>query len=134
MNKTVETRTEEITLRDDGIVYCVAKQGIILTLKDAKENILAISKLANGKKVPVLVDIRGATEATKEARKYFSNDEVAEVQSAVAMLVDSGFSKLLGNFFIGLNRPLFPIRLFMKEQEALRWLENFQSENVATEK
>ena len=122
--KTIETKTEIITLRNDGIVHCIAKNGISIELEDAKENILAIAKISPKLPKPVLVDIRQSSGASKEARKYFGSDEVAVVQSAVALLVDSGLSKLLGNFFVGLNKPIFPLKLFTNEQEALNWLKS----------
>jgi len=129
MAEKTETKTEIITLREDGIVHCVAKPEAYITLEDAQENIQAISKIAKGIKSPVLVDIRKSSGASKEARKYFSSPEVATVQSAVAMLIDSGFSKLMGNFFIGLNKPLFPLKLFTNMDEAIKWLAPFTTRN-----
>jgi len=125
MAEEIETKTEIISLRKDGIVHCIALPDAYITLEDAKENIQAINKVAGGIKSPVLVDIRKSSGAAKEARKYFSSPEVATVQSAVAMLIDSGFSKLMGNFFIGLNKPLFPLKLFTNMDEALEWLAGY---------
>jgi len=125
MEKKIETRTEIIYLGEEGIVYCIARKGTILEIDDAKENVQAIAKVIGNGKAPVFVDIRQSEGASKEARKYFTSNEVAEIQSAVAMLVDSGFSKLIGNFFIGLNKPIFPLKLFTSKDEAVYWLKNF---------
>jgi hypothetical protein len=46
----------------------------------------------------------------------------------VALLVGSPMSRAIGNFFIGLNKPLIPTRLFVSEPEALAWLRGFLPE------
>jgi hypothetical protein len=34
-------------------------------------------------------------------------------------------ARAIGNFFMGLNKPLIPTRLFTSEAEALGWLREF---------
>ena len=116
------TKTEEIKMLTSGIIHCKVLPDTFLTEDDARENIEAISRMAKGKRVPVIVDIRAAKGASKEARKFFGKKEVAEVQSACAMITGSPLTKLLGNFFIGVNKPLFPTKLFTDEKDALNWL------------
>jgi len=123
--KKILTKTEEIVLLDDNIVYCRVLPGKLMSLEEGKVNIQAISKIANGKRVSVVVDIRESKGVTKECRKYFASKEVAEVQSACALIIESPFSRLIGNFFLGLNKPLFPTKLFNDEHEAINWLKQF---------
>lgn len=122
----VSTRTEEISLHEPGgIVRCVVKKDAFMTLDDARENIEAVKQLANGRLVPVLVDIRSSKGADKGARDFFSGKEATETQSACALLVGSLVSQLIGNFFLGLNKTKFPIQVFTSEQKAEEWLKTF---------
>jgi len=121
----IKTRTEHIVLGEDGIVKCKAFKYSQHTLEDAKENIEAVRLLAKGRRVPVLVDITEVKGADREARAYLASEEVAVVQSAAALIVGSPISKLVGNFFIGLNKTTFPTRLFTDEKRAVKWLNTF---------
>lgn len=96
-----------------------------MNLDDAKENVAAVKKLSDNKRVPVLIDISGSKGITKEARDYFSSNEVAETQSACALIVKTLLARLIGSFFLGLNKTKFPIQLFTNEDDAEAWLKTF---------
>jgi hypothetical protein len=38
------------------------------------------------------------------------------------MLIRSSISRILGNFFLGLNKTRFPLRMFADLDDALAWL------------
>jgi hypothetical protein len=38
------------------------------------------------------------------------------------MLIDSPLGVVIGNFFLKVNRPPYPLRLFRNEREAEQWL------------
>jgi hypothetical protein len=42
--------------------------------------------------------------------------------SAFAIIIQSPLSRVIGNFFMGLNKPRVPARLFKSEKEAVKWL------------
>ncbi|MBS1256380.1 MAG: hypothetical protein MAG581_02202 [Deltaproteobacteria bacterium] len=69
-----------------------------------------------------LIDIRIVRSIDKESRKFYTGKEASEITLGVALLIGSKLSRMLGNFFIGLDRPPYPIRLFNIEEEALIWL------------
>ncbi|MCC6751370.1 MAG: STAS/SEC14 domain-containing protein [Deltaproteobacteria bacterium] len=98
------------------------------TLEHARENIAVCAKFANGRRRPVLVDIRSLTAIDGDARRYYAGDEAAQVESAIALLVGSPVSRMVGNFFLSINRPQVPVRLFTIEGEALAWLRGFIDE------
>lgn len=123
--REIVTRTEKLSYTDDGIIKCVALPDIIMGLNEAKENIEAVKAIANGKIIPVLVDITQSKGATKEARAYLASADVAKVQSACALLISSSLSQLIGNFFLGLNKTKFPVKLFKDEAKAIEWLKTF---------
>jgi hypothetical protein len=124
MSKVI-TKSETIILDSSGIVKCCIHDDYYLELDDAKENIEAIKQFGNGKPIPVLVDIRESKGGSKESRAYFASEETGKIQSACALIVSSPLSRLIGNFFIGLNKTKFPTKLFLKEDEAVAWLKTF---------
>lgn len=122
----IETRTERIWLGPDGVVRGEARAGLTMVLDDAVENVAAVARLAQGARVPLLLDLRAyASSASREAREYYAGPENAKVNIAVGILIRSSVGRLIGNFFIGLNRTLFPTRLFSSPEEALAWLRQF---------
>ena len=126
MTREITTRTGKQWLGDDGIVRQVVFPGAEQTLADAVEHIRAIAALMpGGRRGPLLVDLRGTAAASREARAYFAGPETAKVVSAVALLVGSPISSVIGNFFLRLNQPRYPTRLFTDEAEALPWLKGF---------
>lgn len=127
-NRNIEqiiTRTERIELDDLGIVVCTVLDNAYVTEDDARENIEAVLELAQGKPMPVLVDIRRSKGISKEARAFLSGREITAVQCACALLVESSISRVIGSFFLGLNKTHFPLRLFTSEQDAREWLQTF---------
>ncbi len=110
---------------EEGIMRQVALPVSEHTLADAKENVEVAAKIVKGKKVPGLIDIREVKSISREARMHYAGDENAKVLNAVAMLVDSPVSRIIGNFFIGLNKAPFPCKLFSSESAAIEWLREF---------
>ena len=97
-----------------------------MSLEEGKENTNAIPKTTQRVKTPVLVDITESKGINKDCRNYFTSEEVAEIQSSVAMLVNSAFTKMIANFFIGLNKTPFPLKMFKDKDEAIKWLAQFK--------
>ena len=97
----------------------------------ARENIDAQESVRDGlnkAKIRVLIDMPAVTEISKEARDYFANERTASVQRATALLIGSPVSRVIGNFFLGLNKPISPTRLFTDSEEAIRWLHTFSND------
>ena len=126
MATEISVRTQRIRLDDDGIVRAELLPHIDVDHADAVEAVGAIATLSGGKRVPVLVDLRRVKSMSREARTYFSGVETSRTESAAALLVGSPLTRAIGNFFLGLNRPCFPTRLFTSEEDALAWLHGFR--------
>ncbi len=117
-----------------GASFYLDEQGVIrgreadtgtFELADAQEAIAAIRQLAGDRKRPLVVDISDLRTMTREARAYFTHPDHGEFLNAVALVVRSLLSRAIGNFFLGLNRPAVPTRLFNDEEEALAWVRTF---------
>src|ERR1700756_4774181 len=42
-----------------------------------------------------------------------------------SILIESPLSRIIGNFFMGLNKPSVPAKLFNNEQDAIAWLKQY---------
>lgn len=124
-NKEISTRVTKIWWGEDGIARIIVSPNAEVSLVDAKESIAAMAKISQGKGYPTLVDLRKEKAMSREAREYFAGEETAKVQSAVALFVESSLSRVIANFFIGLNKTKMPIRVFTSESEAIKWLKGF---------
>jgi len=121
----IESRSQWVRLGTDGIVYVRMKPQVEIDRAAAEEAVRAISVVCNGQVRPALVDLSNLKSMTRNARLYFAGPDTAAVQSAAALVVKSPLTKAIGNFFMGLNKPLIPTRLFTSETEAVDWLRTF---------
>lgn len=124
--ETIVTRTAKIYQQEPGIVQVLVLPGAIQTLADAKENMQAQARLTAGQRHALFVDMRQIQSQDREAREYYAGPESAQILKAVAILIGSPMSRVIGNFMLGFNRSTLPTRLFTSEDEALSWLRSFK--------
>ena len=124
MNKEITTSSYKVSFLDVGIVKVIT---IIRdeTIEDARELYDIIKIVTENKKCPVLVDMRLQKSITREARQFYSRKESMDTTTALALFVESSISKVLANFYLGLNKPPYPTRLFTSEDEAREWLRGY---------
>jgi hypothetical protein len=115
--------TFRMWLRPDGIVEMVFTPRIATGLADALAAVEALTRLTGGRRSPLLVNLHGAGPQDRPARAEFARHD--DVVSAVALIVDTPLSRVLGNFYLSVNRPIAPTRLFDNEVSAVAWLQAF---------
>ncbi len=109
-------------LDDDGIIRGRSNEGAAYTYEDAVEAVAIMRDLAAGTRRALMIDITEVRSMAREARAYFQRPEHAEVLYAVALVVGSPISRAIGNFFLGLNRPVVPTQLFSDPAKATAWI------------
>ena len=124
-HEEVVTSMCKVWVGEDGIARIIHVPGAELTLEDAKETMAAYLKVNKGKRLPLFVDTAEMKSMTRESRLYYASEEAAKTASAVAIIVGTPVSRVLGNFYLGLSNPHLTSRLFTSEQEALEWLKGF---------
>jgi hypothetical protein len=114
---------------------------IITTWKSSFINLTTIKQLVNnrlkataGKKYPVLLKMKSIKDSTKEARDFLASEEGGKDVLAVAVYVNSVLENMIANFFIYLNKPLVPTKVFKDETKAKEWLANYIEKNESVEK
>lgn len=125
MGHEIETRTMWVRLDDEGVIWVRHKPQVTLELEDARELLAAEARLLPAGKHPILVDLRHVKSMTRECRRFLAGIEPAKIHTAGALVTHTPIGRALGNFFLGINKPRVPLRLFTVENEALGWLRGF---------
>jgi hypothetical protein len=120
----IQTKTGRIWLAG-GIIHVAYVADAELGVDDAIQDLAAMPELAGGTRRPAYVDISRVRSTSGAARATYAGAEAATVSSALALLVRSPISRVLGNFYLGPNRPTFPAKLFTEPARALQWLQSF---------
>ncbi|HXD91621.1 MAG TPA: hypothetical protein VNX01_00330, partial [Bacteroidia bacterium] len=89
----------------DGIARTKVKPQAEVTLKESLENSIAVNDLYINKKFPLLIDSRQIKSISKEARDHFSIKNRSTNINSFAVIIGSPLSRIIGNFFMGLNKP-----------------------------
>lgn len=118
----VRTRICSFRLDGRGFVHAHVDDGAFMDLEDARDAISATWKTAGERRRPVLVDMSRIKGESRAARQYFVSDEAVGKYSAVAILVASPVSRVVGTFFLRLVEHKAPTRLFADEATAIAWL------------
>jgi len=110
-------------LRPDGIVQVVWVAGATALLDDAIATVEAVARLTDGRRIPLLVDMRDTGPQDRATRAAWTARN--DVSSAVGLIVGTPLSRMVGNLFIRMNKPPFPVRLFDNEASAVKWLKAY---------
>jgi len=126
-NRVESKETDYVTMFiQNGIFYAFFKKIDVLDFNIAnvtvRERLIFFEKRA----YPCLFDISEVKQITKEARDFMA-DEGNQLVLASAMVVTSPMLKMMANFYIMVNKPKNPTRLFTDREDALEWLRQFKN-------
>jgi hypothetical protein len=125
MTQITTLKSGQFWVDAEGLLRGKASAAAEQDLAEARAQIAAQRALGVSLPRPFLMDIREARSLSRDARAFYASAETGTVFSATALLVSSPVSRAIGNFFIGLNKPSMPTRLFGSEAEAVEWLRTF---------
>ncbi len=120
-----ETDYMEIWI-EQGIICIVFKKNLILSEEIAKDMVNERLKISNGVIRPLFADISELASVDIKARKYLAGEEAARFISAGAIRVNGLISKLAGNIFLSVDKPLVPSKLFTDRDKAIEWLKKYR--------
>ena len=109
---------------DKGIIFFEYKQDIIIDLEAAKKIVEDRIKCQQGKAYPAFADCRGLKEINRDGREYLAK-QGSNLIKACALLSSSVVHRTIGNFYLSINKPAIPTKLFNEENHALAWLQQF---------
>ena len=119
-----ETEYIRFERRQDGVMLISCKPGTIMSIELGKLSTQVLGEMIDGEPKPLLCDLTNVVRMNQECRRHFAGSEHAKVFSRCALIVNSPISKIIGNFFLGANKPLRPTRLFTGVEEGLKWLKS----------
>lgn len=116
----------QLWLRNDGIVQITYPDHFSFTLKDSIESVNAIGRITKG--VPHLIlKIPGEyTTVDKDTRLHVAKGDGARFSIAEAFILKSLAHKLVGNFYLRVEKPQKPTRFFSNVRDAEAWLKTFK--------
>lgn len=115
---------------EDGILYTTYNPGLKITLAIAQKCVADRLELSGGNVYPMLGDTSNIASTDKDAREFLSQGDGIKQLSAGAFIIKSVIEKHLGNFFIQVNKPPLPARLFTRYSEAVEWLQQFKTKTA----
>lgn len=118
----IRTAIADVYTEEDGTVVVRFRPNSLATLDAVRDVVRAHVAAARGGKRLTLIDLSGMTFADLEGRRLAAGPEIAAVTSRMALLARNPVSRILGNFFLRVSRPLYPTRIFTDEASARRWL------------
>lgn len=119
-----EIKATNFTARliSENIVENVVHDNVTIDVEDVIEIKKANKELTNGNRYVVLVDSGMITTITKEGRELSASAEFQENTLAKALFVRSIGHRLIGNFYLKVNKPVIKTKIFDCREKALEWL------------
>jgi len=114
-----------IILREDGILELHTHDDHVYEVSDVIENVEAFGKLSNYKGAPVIIIGGSFTSASSEARKFMATAESLKYSKCEAFILSSLPQRIIINFYIRIDKPLVPTKVFKTKEEAILWCENY---------
>jgi hypothetical protein len=126
------TNTEVyIAESDPDIMIIVARKGTKDNFKDASENVAYYHSYARslGRPCGSVVIMSDMLSQDAEARRAYTSLDPMLIYGG-ALVVGNPLSRALGSFFIGLNRPKVPTRLFETVDKGVEWLKTLRPKHA----
>jgi hypothetical protein len=118
--KEVKTSTSLLQY-ENNILYTRIYEYACIDEEEMKEQFKAREELVKDDKYAVLVDARNFNTTTEGARKFLAGTHQPK-RIAMAVLTNNLAVTLLANFYLKVNKPNTPTRIFNKEENAVKWL------------
>ena len=103
------------------ILFVIMDKETQIEINDAKEITQTLKDLEDFSKTAMLIDISKMLFISKDARKHFAEQTDPNIK-AIAIIMSSAIQKTFANMYLKFANPQIPTRMFLSEDEAIRWL------------
>lgn len=122
MKRTIRIATGEVSLVDEELIYFKLYPNTEISLSLVKEYNSIVGYLCEERPHVTIGDISGLTYLAKEAREWLTQrSNEWGITISMALISNSFSSKLIGNLFLTVSRPKYPIRIFSNYADAEQW-------------
>lgn len=125
IDKVIENDFAIVHSRTDGIIHITFKEGTEIDVNLQDQMIKVYIEICAGKKRPFLYSGIGDVTITKEGREHSKTLEDVFPASASAVIADTLGYKIIANFYLKVNKPRTPYKVFNDVASAEAWLKTF---------
>ena len=126
--KQSDTGKGTVCLYENGVMHQVYHDGVNLDMDDTrKEMEIYRREYCPKDPPPILVDLTRLRSVSKDSRSIYASKDTAKIFSKAALLVGNPVSRIVGNFYMGINKSAMPVKMFTDPGEAMVWLEKKES-------
>jgi hypothetical protein len=110
-------------LASTDVLVAVPPPGHIQTEENARRSLAEFNRIAEstGRRMAVIVLVDLVKSQDAASRRVWSAPQERNLRCALALVCASALSRAIGSFFIGLNRPACPTKMFATYEQALSW-------------
>jgi hypothetical protein len=113
---------------EDGILHSQFKKTTIVNIERIKSLIDLRTEISTGEKQYWCYDFNGIKSYDVDARNY-ADKNGQEYLYACAVVFNSHIARFILNTFIGLKKPVVPLKGFMQKKDAMNWLNEIKEKN-----
>jgi hypothetical protein len=125
----ISTKKADVSLTSDGHILIRILEYSEVEAEDIKEINAAKDQLTEGKRNTVIFVTPNYGSISKEARELSASKEVYHNAIAKALVVSNMAGRLVSHFFITVNKPPAPTKIFKTEAEAAKWLTKMRAQD-----
>ena len=108
---------------DGGILISLSKSSR-RTVVSIANNVALVKKITGNNPVPLLIYLADSPVPDKETRR-FSTEQLPVIYKAMAMVSKPGLSKLIMNILFAFKPPPIPMKSFVDDDTAKKWLRQY---------
>ena len=122
MSTIIKETSNSILEYKNNIMVVRLKEYADINLETMIEQHEAQKSLVGKDKYAVLVDGSKNSNPTPEAKKYMANHNPPNRMATAIVSNNNTATVIVGNFYIKMNKPVIPTKLFKSEDKAMQWL------------
>jgi len=124
LTKSISDNKFIISLAEEGYYDLSIKDNVEIFVEDMTR-IRDAQKQLCGKRIPILISGGKYSTTNVEVMKFLAKNENMPYSKVSAYITNSISQKLLGNFYMKINKPERPTRFFNNKEDAIVWLKQY---------
>jgi hypothetical protein len=110
---------------ENGILFIKHFPESELNEETLNSSIALQKRITRGNHYSLLIDVRQNVTVTEEAAELAANNPNSEYVKATAIITDKGINHAGAKFYVSLNEPNIKTQVFLSEEDARKWLAEF---------